>query len=457
MFETELTPEEELKRLIGIQTQKAQAAAQPPHAPAVPGGGLASPGPVAVPGGASAVPVGPSMPNATATRQAGDEAELARLKSTGSGVEQLQHKHPILGTIARIGDAALGSLFPRVAMNVPGTTAHHQVLEARSQGAVAQDVGEQEKEAQAAESQARAGAVPSTIAHTQADTDALLHPQAKVGATPDDQVIHDLMTGDNGKPRVNPKTGMPYSYLDAYTTVKQAAQDVKPEVTAKPDSPEQQFIDEYQRTHKGATVGQAVAAYAAATQKPERAGAGNARSDKSYTYNNDKIDKLGKPIEDAVARMGRLRETLAQGTPQADALVAPELLTIMAGGAGSGLRMNEAEISRIVGGRSVWESLKANMQRWSTDPNAARSITPDQQKQIHALVDAVNVKLQKKQQSLDQAREKLLDSDDPKEHRRIVTDAHHALTQVDEAAPGAEGEEIEFERGADGKLHQKKK
>lgn len=39
---------------------------------------------------------------------------------------------------------------------------------------------------------------------------------------------------------------------------------------AKPDTPEQQFIDEYQQKHKGAGVAEAVSAYSSATQKPER-------------------------------------------------------------------------------------------------------------------------------------------------------------------------------------------
>jgi hypothetical protein len=60
-----------------------------------------------------------------------------------------------------------------------------------------------------------------------------------------------------------------------------------------------------------------------------------------------------------VPRFGRLRDTLNQKSPQADALVAPELLTVIAGGQGSGLRMNEAEIARSVGGRSHLEDLKA--------------------------------------------------------------------------------------------------
>lgn len=39
---------------------------------------------------------------------------------------------------------------------------------------------------------------------------------------------------------------------------------------SKPDSPEQQYIDEFQRTHKGASVADAVSAYTSSTQKPER-------------------------------------------------------------------------------------------------------------------------------------------------------------------------------------------
>jgi hypothetical protein len=257
--------------------------------------------------------------------------------------------------------------------------------------------------------------------------------KAKTGLTPEETTIHDLMTGENGQPRLNPETQKPFTYLEAYQAMKQTGQDVKP---TKPDTPEQQFIDDYQKKNKGASIADAVKAYTLATTRPEKAGATDARADRSYTYNNNKLDTLAKPIEDAEARMSRLRESLAQNSPQADATIAPELLTIMAGGAGSGLRMNEAEISRVVGGRSKWQSLEASINQWSLDPAKANSITPDQRKQIRDLTEAVNAKLQQKQQALDDARQKLLDSDDPKEHRKIVTDAHHSLTQVDQAPPG---------------------
>jgi hypothetical protein len=53
--------------------------------------------------------------------------------------------------------------------------------------------------------------------------------------TPEEQTIHDLMTGENGGPRINAATGKPYSYLEAYKEMKQAAE--KPEKTAEADKP----------------------------------------------------------------------------------------------------------------------------------------------------------------------------------------------------------------------------
>jgi len=163
----------------------------------------------------------------------------------------------------------------------------------------------------------------------------------------------------------------------------------------------------------------------------DTSGRDTARSDKSYQYSSGQLDKVGQPIEQAIQRFGRLKDTLNQATPQADALVAPELLTVMAGGAGSGLRMNEAEISRIVGGRSNFESLKAALNKWQLDPSKALSITASQRGQIRQLMDEVHGKLLKKQEVLDQARQDLVNNDDPFQHRMIVSKARQSLTKID--------------------------
>lgn len=154
------------------------------------------------------------------------------------------------------------------------------------------------------------------------------------------------------------------------------------------------------------------------------------RMDKSYQYNQTRLDKARKPVDDLAVRMGRLKETLAQGTPQADALVAPELLTVMAGGQGSGLRMNEAEISRLIGGRSHWETLKADINKWSLDPKTANTITPEQRKEIHALVDAVSRRAQRSVDIMDDANGRLTEAKSPEEHRKVLNDVQAKMSRA---------------------------
>lgn len=94
---------------------------------------------------------------------------------------------------------------------------------------------------------------------------------------------------------------------------------------------------------------------AAAAKKVEEAG-------KVYDKYSTAVDKVKDPMDATGARAGLAIKNLDLKTKTADALVAPEILTLAAGGQGSGLRMNEAEIRRIVGGASAWDTIvqKAN-------------------------------------------------------------------------------------------------
>jgi hypothetical protein len=84
-----------------------------------------------------------------------DQAELDRLRSTGSGIDQLSKApglgHRIGGVLARIGDIAGSALFPTVMATIPGTGLHHQVLLSRAQGNVESDQAEEDAAAQAAQ------------------------------------------------------------------------------------------------------------------------------------------------------------------------------------------------------------------------------------------------------------------------------------------------------------------
>jgi hypothetical protein len=104
---------------------------------------------------------------------------------------------------------------------------------------------------------------------------------------------------------------------------------------------------------------------------------------------------------------------------------------MVSGGAGSGLRMNEAEISRIVGGRSKWETIKAALNQWNTDPNKANSILENQRGQIRSLVAAIGGKLEGKQMVLTGAQQQLANSTDTAEHKQIYAKAISALSALD--------------------------
>jgi hypothetical protein len=156
----------------------------------------------------------------------------------------------------------------------------------------------------------------------------------------------------------------------------------------------------------------------------------DARMDKSYQFNSSQLEAVRKPIIDQAARFNRLVETVNQGTPQADALIAPELLTVMAGGAGSGLRMNEAEISRIVGGRSNLETIKAALNKWTLDPTKALSITPAQRVQVRQLIEAAGGRLNEQIATIDKANQELVDGKTVDDHRRTLANVKSKLAQL---------------------------
>ena len=310
-------------------------------------------------------------------------------------------------------------------------------------------------------------------------------------------VYDDLMHGGpDGGPRINPKTNAPYTSveageqaagmapqkategelplgprvpqlngaLQARYQVLHPGQSLPADFVLAPDATQKDFdrIDKVMQQEENAEATKEqhkqTDEMRRQTQALAQGNKADARSDKSYQYNKTELEKHAKPVEDAMARMGRLDEALNQGNPLSDALIAPELLSIMAGGAGSGLRMNEAEISRIVGGRGHWDDLRGAVQRWNLDPKAARSITPEQDREIRALVGAVRNKLTQKNAAVDDARQALLGSDDPKEHRRIVTDLERKLNQIDSGGAGGGGGAVkiggkEYEVNQNGRIN----
>lgn len=155
------------------------------------------------------------------------------------------------------------------------------------------------------------------------------------------------------------------------------------------------------------------------------------RSDRNYQFNAKELDNERKPLEATMQKISAATSNIDLKSPQADALLAPQILSLSAGGAGSGLRMNEAEIARIVGGRTVWEGIKASANRWSTDPSHPQ-IPESQRAQMVQILKAAAEKGTTKSGILEWADSALINSDDPKEQRQIVANARKLMDAVDQ-------------------------
>ena len=141
-----------------------------------------------------------ATPSPIEARTTTDQTKLAHDTSTGSGIQQFQQRHPILGGIARVGAGVGSALFPNIAAAIPGTDIHHQVVLNQDRKAVGEDLGEQEKTAQVGEAGARQGQMEATTAHENAATDALRNPQPK------QEEAGKTITTDEGIFQWNPKT-----------------------------------------------------------------------------------------------------------------------------------------------------------------------------------------------------------------------------------------------------------
>jgi hypothetical protein len=156
----------------------------------------------------------------------------------------------------------------------------------------------------------------------------------------------------------------------------------------------------------------------------------------SYQFHAAELDRLAQPVTESLQTTQRLNDTLAQGTPQSDALVGAQLVRMVSGAQGS-LAGTVPLVEQAVGGRSHWQDLQAAIQKWSTDPNSASSITPEQRQQIHSLADAMTQRTQAQQQILMQGRSALAGASGPAQHRAILADVTNKLGSANTAAPSA--------------------
>ena len=387
-----------------------------------------------------------SGPVAQRGTREGDKQERERELSTGSGLSQIHSRiesampnHPVLGKVlgigaqglATLGDIGLRTVSPIAESMIPGTAGHHAAQLRQVNQALTQDETNAEKEAQTSLQGAQTGHLQEETAELPAEAQSREGLQGAQQNNLENPAWEQFET-DQGIFARNPKTNelMPLTFQGKPLMPKPPTPKGQEHVSLEGPGGKPIAANYHPDTGKYTDASGNEIANPKPYEKPNVPNV-NAGGEKAFEYSDKALTSLSTPISQIQMRMGRLKDTLAQGTPQADALAAPELLTIMAGGQGSGLRMNEAEISRIVGGRSHWEALRAAAQKWSLNPETANSITADQRQQIRALVSTVDAKLIQKQNILNDAGQKLLDAKSPEEQHRVIIEARTALTQID--------------------------
>ena len=157
-----------------------------------------------------------------------------------------------------------------------------------------------------------------------------------------------------------------------------------------------------------------------------------------YDYANNFINQKMQPLQQLSQRASRLASTLQQANPQADSLIAPELLSIAAGGPGSGLRMNEAEIERILGGATKWTQLQQNLNKWSIDPAKAQ-IPPDQRAQIQKLVNYIQSQARDQLNIGLNAQQKLITAKSLDDYHKTITDFSNHFSNAVQGKSSGEG------------------
>ncbi len=98
---------------------------------------------------------------------------------------------------------------------------------------------------------------------------------------------------------------------------------------------------------------------------------------------------------------------------------------------GSGIRITKGEIDNISGGRTVWEGLKSKIARWQADPNKPIQFNEAERQQIRQMMKLATDKLAAKQKIIQDARDEIVQNDDPTDHLKTSNKAKKALADVD--------------------------
>jgi hypothetical protein len=188
---------------------------------------------------------GAVLPNIVHSQKLDDVAELNRLKTTGSGISQIQN--PWLRGVARVADTVGRIVAPNVERVIGGTEGKHQVDLQKQQGLVTQDQANDTADANTSDMQAQALQRAALATQEQAKAESLLHPVAKplpphyenLAQEHADAVMAAIENHQD--PSTDPKV----------KAVEDAIARVQPEHAGKTPNKDDQFISIQQKIAKG--------------------------------------------------------------------------------------------------------------------------------------------------------------------------------------------------------------
>lgn len=153
----------------------------------------------------------------------------------------------------------------------------------------------------------------------------------------------------------------------------------------------------------------------------------------AYTELNNRV----KPIEDQIQRLNKLDTSLNAKTDIADSTLAEQLVTLTAGGAGSGVRISQPMIQQVLDkSRTKWEDFDVALRKWNAasadDKNKPSLFFTDTQRQaMRDLAREYRKKANEVHRQITDARHKIDDASD-------VSSINKARTDLEEMVSGPE-------------------
>lgn len=311
--------------------------------------------------------------------------------------------HPgVLGKIAHglvtAGNIAGDIFAPGTMALIPGTQLHNDIAHSNLESELGQS----------AEAGSKAQQDQANLEHTQAETDALKNPKAKDKEEEWDVVPN--FAGPNGEPILKEKNSGQMKFA---TGLPGATSTKTPQ---KPDNPEQQFVDEYQKAHPGSSVADAQRAFkkndtvnepgnfmplydgtgrvtgawdpksGRIVKPPDAAGTttgGHAIADKAASAATKEAQPYQQMVDNAT-EAHNLADMATKGNAPADVDLVLSFFKMMKGMGGAGVRFTKQEQDLILGARSAGQGLVAIGQKVIGE---GQPLTPEQRTNMVAVMD----------------------------------------------------------------------